>query len=205
MEAGARLRECPEPSSSHPRALRLARSLSTAAQSPPVPDRPTSAALGQAMGSAETRLSFRLRIAVFGSRSATNPDFPRAKIFNTSGAPPAKIERHNGMATKIWTFIDRQPRALSHYDGHNPFQRNCPPYVTAGVLSDRETVAGDSFPPGGGPGDKERALDGLDQAYEAGSQWLTWMKVDQMFDPLRSEPRFIALLKKVGFGSASKR
>ena len=55
-----------------------------------------------------------------------------------------------------------------------------------------------------GLGDKERALDGLDQAYEAGSQWVTWLKVDQMFDPLRSEPRFIALLKKVGLGSASK-
>ena len=48
-----------------------------------------------------------------------------------------------------------------------------------------------------GLGDKERALDGLDQAYEAGSRWLTWLKVDQMFDPLCSEPRFIALLKKV--------
>jgi hypothetical protein len=55
-----------------------------------------------------------------------------------------------------------------------------------------------------GLGDKERALDGLDQAYEAGSQWVTWLKVDQMFDPLRSEPRFIALLKKVGLGPASK-
>ena len=55
-----------------------------------------------------------------------------------------------------------------------------------------------------GLGDKEWALDGLDKAYEARSQWITRLKVDRMFDPLRSEPRFIALLKKVGLGSASK-
>jgi hypothetical protein len=36
------------------------------------------------------------------------------------------------------------------------------------------------------------------------SQWLTWLKVDRTFNLLRSEPRFIALLKKVGFGSGSK-
>jgi len=36
------------------------------------------------------------------------------------------------------------------------------------------------------------------------SQWLTWLKVDRTFNPLRSEPRFIALLKKVGLGPASK-
>ena len=54
-----------------------------------------------------------------------------------------------------------------------------------------------------GLGDKERALDVLDKAYEARLQWITWLKVDRMFDPLRSE-RFIALLKKVGLGSASK-
>jgi adenylate cyclase len=49
-----------------------------------------------------------------------------------------------------------------------------------------------------GLGDKQRALDGLEKAYEARSQWLTFLKVDKTFDPLRSEPRFIALLKKMG-------
>jgi adenylate cyclase len=50
-----------------------------------------------------------------------------------------------------------------------------------------------------GLGDKGRALDGLEKAYEARSVWLTFLKEDKVFDPLRSEPRFIALLKRVGF------
>jgi adenylate cyclase len=49
-----------------------------------------------------------------------------------------------------------------------------------------------------GLGDTARALDGLEKAYEVRSQWMLWLKMDPMFDPLRSEPRFIALLKKVG-------
>ena len=49
-----------------------------------------------------------------------------------------------------------------------------------------------------GLGDKERALGGLEKAYEARSWWLAYLKVDKIYDPLRSEPRFIALLKKVG-------
>jgi hypothetical protein len=39
---------------------------------------------------------------------------------------------------------------------------------------------------------------GLDRAYEARSQQLIILKVDKVYDPLRSEPRFIALLRKVG-------
>ncbi len=50
-----------------------------------------------------------------------------------------------------------------------------------------------------GLGDRARALDYLEQAYEADSQWLGWLRNDRIFDPLRSEPRFISLMKKVGF------
>jgi TolB-like protein/Tfp pilus assembly protein PilF len=49
-----------------------------------------------------------------------------------------------------------------------------------------------------GLGDRERALDRLEQVYQTGSSMLGWLKVDHMYDPLRSEPRFIALLKKTG-------
>lgn len=50
-----------------------------------------------------------------------------------------------------------------------------------------------------GMGDRGRAMDYLEQAYSAHSQWLTYLKMDRIFDPLRKEPRFIALMKKVHF------
>jgi adenylate cyclase len=52
-----------------------------------------------------------------------------------------------------------------------------------------------------GMGDHQRALDYLEQAYSAHSQWLGWLKMDRMFDPLRKEPRFIALMKKLNFAT----
>jgi adenylate cyclase len=48
-----------------------------------------------------------------------------------------------------------------------------------------------------GLGDRQRALDGLEKAYTAHSELMAWIKMDRIFDPLRSEPRFIALMKKV--------
>ena len=48
-----------------------------------------------------------------------------------------------------------------------------------------------------GLGDRAGALDGLEQAYAANSQLMPWIGYDPMFDTLRSEPRFKALLKKV--------
>ena len=48
-----------------------------------------------------------------------------------------------------------------------------------------------------GLGDRAGALEGLEQAYVANSQLMPWIGYDTMFDSLRSEPRFNALLKKV--------
>jgi tetratricopeptide (TPR) repeat protein len=50
-----------------------------------------------------------------------------------------------------------------------------------------------------GLGDKLRALDGLENAYEARDWFLLSLKMNRAFDPLRSEPRFIALMKKLNF------
>ena len=50
-----------------------------------------------------------------------------------------------------------------------------------------------------GMGDRVRALDSLEKAYADHSEWMEWLKMDRIFDPLRSEPRFIALMKKLNF------
>ncbi len=50
-----------------------------------------------------------------------------------------------------------------------------------------------------GIGDRAKALEYLEKAYAEDSQWLGWLKMDPIFDPLRSEPRFQALLKRLNF------
>ena len=50
-----------------------------------------------------------------------------------------------------------------------------------------------------GLGDRKRALDNLERAYAADSQMMGWLGKDRMFDPLRSEPRFVALMRKLRF------
>ena len=50
-----------------------------------------------------------------------------------------------------------------------------------------------------GLGDRSRTMDYLEKAHATDSQWMGWLKHDRIFDPLRSEPRFVALLRKLGF------
>jgi len=48
-------------------------------------------------------------------------------------------------------------------------------------------------------GEKDKAFAWLDKACEEHAQWLSEIKVDRAFDPLRSDARFTDLLKRVGF------
>ena len=50
-----------------------------------------------------------------------------------------------------------------------------------------------------GLGDHRRALDNLERALAADSQMMAWLGRDAMFDALRAEPRFLALMKKLNF------
>jgi tetratricopeptide (TPR) repeat protein len=49
-----------------------------------------------------------------------------------------------------------------------------------------------------GLGEKDRVFEWLERAYEERSNYLVYLKVEPIADNLRSDPRFIALLKKVG-------
>jgi adenylate cyclase len=50
-----------------------------------------------------------------------------------------------------------------------------------------------------GLGEKSRAIDWLEKAYEGRSVWVAWLKVEPIYDPLRSDPRFQTLYKKMNF------
>ena len=47
-------------------------------------------------------------------------------------------------------------------------------------------------------GDKEEAFRWLEKAYEERPNWIPFMKVDPTLDPLRPDPRFSALLRRMG-------
>jgi len=44
-----------------------------------------------------------------------------------------------------------------------------------------------------------KAIDWLEKAYQKRSIWVAWLKVEPMYEPLRSNPRFQALYKKMNF------
>jgi tetratricopeptide (TPR) repeat protein len=49
-----------------------------------------------------------------------------------------------------------------------------------------------------GLGDRERAIASLETAYRERSHWLLWLKRDPRWDDLRTNPRFLTLVRKVG-------
>ncbi len=48
-------------------------------------------------------------------------------------------------------------------------------------------------------GEREKAFELLDAAFRSRSSGLVWLKVEPLFDPLRDDPRFSDLLRRVGF------
>jgi adenylate cyclase len=54
-----------------------------------------------------------------------------------------------------------------------------------------------------GLGNTAQALEWLEKAYEQHDGLLIFLNVDPIFDPLRSEPRFMALLQRLGFYTSS--
>jgi CO dehydrogenase nickel-insertion accessory protein CooC1 len=49
-----------------------------------------------------------------------------------------------------------------------------------------------------GLGDKEKAFEWLDRAYEDRADYMVYLNVDPRFDPLREDERFQQLLQRIG-------
>ena len=52
-----------------------------------------------------------------------------------------------------------------------------------------------------GLGDKDRALEQLNKSYEDRAGFIIYLNVEPLFDPLRSDPRFAELVRKMKFQS----
>ena len=48
-------------------------------------------------------------------------------------------------------------------------------------------------------GEKDKAFQWLDEAIRVGDGGLMYLRVDDRFEPLRSDPRFAALVRRLGF------
>jgi len=49
-----------------------------------------------------------------------------------------------------------------------------------------------------GLGDNDKALEQLNKAYEDRAGWIIYLKVEPILDPLRSDPRFVDLVRRLG-------
>jgi tetratricopeptide (TPR) repeat protein len=49
-----------------------------------------------------------------------------------------------------------------------------------------------------GLGEKDKAIEQLNHAYEEQSGWIIYLKVEPLFNPLRSDSRFTDLIRRVG-------
>ena len=50
-------------------------------------------------------------------------------------------------------------------------------------------------------GEKDKAFEWLERAYDERAEWMIYLSVDPRFDSLRSEPKFRDILRRIGFAS----
>ncbi|HEX7333678.1 MAG TPA: tetratricopeptide repeat protein [Pyrinomonadaceae bacterium] len=91
-----------------------------------------------------------------------------------------------GMLGLVYGLAGRKPDALKILN--ELLELNKTRYVTPAALVNVYI----------GLGDKEQAFVWLEKAYQERSNYLAWLKVFPLLDPLRSDPRFADLVRRVG-------
>lgn len=111
----------------------------------------------------------------------------RLKAMNVIGFTPESIKaREKAYAKSGWLGAWRKELELSE-DWVRQNQSYVNPYYRARIYQRL--------------GEKERALEWLEKAYGERSDHLVLLKVDPIFDELRTDPRFADLLRRIGFTS----
>jgi TolB-like protein/Tfp pilus assembly protein PilF len=131
-----------------------------------------------------------------------DPSFPRAYVYL------ARVYEQKGMYAEAWANYHKS-RELMGYE--NSSQANQAPSKTLDAPSywnQRLAWAQDDLKHGRNAsfdlavaysnlGDKDRAFEWMEKAYQEHSPWMAELKINPMNDPLRSDPRFENLLKRM--------
>ncbi len=117
-----------------------------------------------------------------GNNEAAITEFNKAVILSEEGRRPV-MEAALGHAYALAGKKNEAQRVLARLKD-NAQRRFISPYGIAMLYL--------------GLGDKEQAFIWLNRAYDERDNWLNYLKVEPRLDPLRTDPRFIDLVRRVG-------
>jgi DNA-binding winged helix-turn-helix (wHTH) protein/TolB-like protein/Flp pilus assembly protein TadD len=129
------------------------------------------------------RAHIRLGMTYVAQRDFRNAlrEFEKAKGLSTETDP--YVDGFVGYAQALSGHTDEARRILARLVQRSR-ARYVPPFDIALVYI--------------GLGERDHALEWLESAYQERSTYLAYAKTDPMFDPVRSDPRFAALLRRMG-------
>jgi TolB-like protein/DNA-binding winged helix-turn-helix (wHTH) protein/Tfp pilus assembly protein PilF len=130
------------------------------------------------------------------------PDFPRARILNFAYAQQGRfadalagIEDWRRTSDTYWT-LSEEGYVYGHAGQPAQARRAVEKLHSIHQRTPIDPLA--FVPPYVGLGDKDQAFAWLDKSIAIHSPGLTALKVDPVYDPLRSDPRFEAILRRIG-------
>jgi TolB-like protein/DNA-binding winged helix-turn-helix (wHTH) protein/Tfp pilus assembly protein PilF len=146
---------------------------------------------------------YDLAIAEFRAVLAIEPNFPRANMIASAYVQKGQFnvaiaDLDNWHRTGDDTFWILAAQAYVYGRARQPVQARLA-LQKLQLLNEHGQIDPFAFvAPYISQGDKDRAIASLDRSVTAHSPGLTAIKVDPIYDPLRSDPRFEQLLRRIG-------